>query len=362
MNVARPAVGVAEVFAVAPEGWDQLAVAAPGGRVRQGTTWAEHVRARGGEVRFVRFDDGGVALLVISRSRLGSEAFCRHGPVPGSGLSQPGERVAERAVALATWLRDQGEVVSLTVDPVLDASPAYETVIAGAGFGPARELQASIHVMRLDLPAGRTEEALLAGCSKSTRQRIRAAQQAGIAIRDDPAGEWLEAFSGFLVANAERRGFELRPEDGFLGWWRRLLEAGQARLLVAELDSRLLGAMLVHREGGLYSTAFSGDRLESRRELPGTMHALRWAVIRAALADGATAVELGGVDTPGQRQIPRGPGDAGWGLYQHKAGFGAHWVWRTPARRTALRPGMAAAAGLARGALDGLRRLRGRAG
>ncbi|MGH2466626.1 MAG: hypothetical protein ACRDGL_02700, partial [Candidatus Limnocylindrales bacterium] len=53
-----------------PPGWDDEAVAAPGGQVLQGTTWAEHIQGRGGRPRFARFSDGGLALVLEGRARL----------------------------------------------------------------------------------------------------------------------------------------------------------------------------------------------------------------------------------------------------------------------------------------------------
>lgn len=335
-----------------PPGWDDVAVAGPGGQVLQGITWAEHIRARGGRPRFARFSDGGLALVLEGRSRLaGREAYCRRGPIAGEVGPVT---VAARATALAARLGAEG-VVSLTVDPELPASPAYEAAMDRAGFRHASEAQPSIHLLRLELPPGTTEAGLLAGCSKSTRQRIRAASAAGVRVRVDPSGAALDEFATFLVATAERRGFDLRPEAGYLAWWRRLLASGQALLFAADLDGRLLGATLVYLQGGTFATAFSGDRLSDRRTIPGVMHLLRWTIICEALAGGARAVALGGVDTPGHRAIPTGPGDAGWGLYQHKAGFGARWVWQTPARRILLRPRARLAAGL-RAGRDAVRR------
>jgi len=68
------------------------------------------------------------------------------------------------------------------------------------------------------------------------------------------------------------------------------------------------------------------------------MHLVRWTAIRDAIAEGASAIELGGVDLPGHREPP-GPDDPNHGLYMHKSSFGAEWVVRTPARRLVLRPG-----------------------
>ena len=87
------------------------------------------------------------------------------------------------------------------------------------------------------------------------------------------------------------------------------------------------------------------------------MHLVRATAIRAALAEGCPAIELGGVDLPGHRGPPQ-PGDPNRGLYEHKRGFGAEWVQREPARRIVLRPGAERLARLRRRAIDGLRGMR----
>jgi lipid II:glycine glycyltransferase (peptidoglycan interpeptide bridge formation enzyme) len=194
--------------------------------------------------------------------------------------------------------------------------------------------------MRLAFPEGATEEHVFGAIHKTTRQRIRAAERAGTIVRRDEAGEHLAAFGELLVERADALGIAMRPEQGYLAAWRRLIAAGQARLLLAEHEGTLAGGLLLYLQGGMHSTAYSADRAELRHALPGTMHLVRWTVIRDALAEGASAVELGGVDLPGHRDPP-GPDGPNHGLYVHKASFGATWVVRTPARRLVLRPGAA---------------------
>ena len=328
-------VSVADVAQEPPEGWDALTVQPPGGHVMQGTTWALHRRDQGADAHFVRFTDGCGALVTTRRRPPlpGSVAYARRGPV---SAGDPPERIAERAAALAEWLRGEG-AASLSVDPQLEASPAYEAAMTRHGFSVGQEVEPSIHVMRLTFPPGADADRVLAGVSKPTRQRIRAAERAGTTVRVDQPGEWLEEFGTLLAANADRKQFFLRPELGFISWWRRLLAAGQGRLFVAERHGELLGALLVYLQGGCYATAFSADRVELRREFPGTMHLVRWTAIREALESGAPAINLGGVDLPGYREPPR-PGQPNWGLYEHKASFGAEWVVQTPLHRIVLRP------------------------
>ena len=208
--------------------------------------------------------------------------------------------------------------------------------------------------MRLDLPPGIDDEALFARLSKSTRQRVRAAERDGTRVLDDPAGERLEEFVVLMAERARALGIPLRSDTDYLRGWRALLAVGLARLLLADHDGLLVGGLFLFRQGGIHATAYSADRAASRDELPGTMHLLRWTAVRDALQEGASAIELGGVDLPGHRRPPQ-PGEAGRGLYEHKRGFGAVWVDRAPPRRIVLRPTADRLARVRRRVIDALR-------
>jgi lipid II:glycine glycyltransferase (peptidoglycan interpeptide bridge formation enzyme) len=159
----------------APDGWNARTVDLPGGHVMQGTAWADHRRSQGGQPRFVTLGEDRGALMILREQRLvpGVIATARKGPVHAG---DPIEAVVERAVRLAEAARAEG-ATELFLDPEIDADPAYGPAMEAAGFHVADEVQPSIHVMRLVLPAdGRDPAALLASYGKSTRQRIRAAE------------------------------------------------------------------------------------------------------------------------------------------------------------------------------------------
>jgi hypothetical protein len=160
-----------------------------------------------------------------------------------------------------------------------------------------------------------------------------------------------------LRERADVLGIGLQEGQGYLRGWRVLLDAGLARLLVAEHEGDLVGGLFIHLHGGIHATAYSADRVERRRYLPGAMHLVRWTAIGDALSAGARAIELGGVDLPGHREPPT-PADPTWGLYEHKRSFGARWVERSPARRIVLRPWADRAAAGRRAVIDAARRLR----
>ncbi len=334
--IARPIeIRVRDVRTEPPGDWDARTVDPPGGHVLQGEAWAAHRSAQGWKPYFVTFDDDRAALVLTHRQPPlpGFVAYAPRGPI-GAGDSL--ERVAARASGLAAWLRELGATI-LAVDPELDADPAYDAALAGAGFHPTEELQPSRHRLVLPLPAGEGQDEILARISKQTRQRIRAAEKAGTTIADDTDGEHLEAFGQLVDATAERKRFDFATDRGFLDWWRRVVGSGRGRFWVAHDGDRLLGGLLAYRQAGHIATAFSADRADLRRELPGTMHLLRWHAIREAIEGGCPSIDLGGVDVKGFRRRPE-KGDPGYGLYEHKTSFGAAWVESTSAHEIALRP------------------------
>ncbi len=317
-----------------PAGWDDATVAVPGGSVLQGTASAAHRAAEGWAPWFLGFGDGRSALVLTHPQPPlpGVVAYAPRGPV---SAGDPPEQVAARAAGLAAWARKHAVIV-LGVDPELNADAGFERAMAAAGFRDTEEIQPSRHRMLVPLTPGEDQDAVLARVAKQTRQRIRGAEKAGTVAMEDTTGEHLEAFAALHGATAERKGFAF-DETRVVHWWRAALAAGQARLWVALHDGEVVGGLLVYRQGGHLATAYSADRADLRKSLPGTMHLLRWTVIRAAVEAGDDRVDLAGVDVRGARSKPA-PGDAQHGLYEHKASFGAVWTESAPAHEIILRP------------------------
>ena len=355
MSATGPVVRVVADAGAPPADWDVRAVAIPGGHVMQSATWGELRVGQGWEPHYLTFDDDHVALVLLRRSSglPGAEAVVRRGP---AHAGEAGVVAAARAAALSSWARQAG-ARSLFLDPEQPADEAYAAAMANAGFEATEGLEPSIHVMRRAFEPDLDEEALLHSFSKSTRQRIRAAQGAGTIVSETTDSARMEAFAGLLHERADGVGMQLEAGTGFVARWRRLIEARLARLLLAEHEGDLVGGLLLFRHGGIHATAYSADKAERRRELPGTMHLVRWTAIRDAHAEGCGAIELGGVDLPGHRSPPQ-PGEPNRGLYEHKRGFGAEWVEREPARRVVLRAGAERLARVRRRAVDALRGMR----
>jgi lipid II:glycine glycyltransferase (peptidoglycan interpeptide bridge formation enzyme) len=346
-----------------------MAVDAPGGHVYQSRAWAEHRASMGWAAVHAIIDDRHPA-LVLSRPWPivgGAGAYVPRGPIVAGAGDDRGETAAARVVALASWLATRSIDVVASDAEVPAADVAYGRSLRAAGFDPIPEIQPSRHRVSLALARDTDDGAVRAGCSKATRQRIAAAERAGVAIvRYDRAG-WsggaerplfetpgrplesaLDGFASMLEATGERRGFRFGPRAAFLAWWRRAYEAGHLVYLEAlepgattgDATARPsvppLGGLILYRHGGRLSTVHSGDTASARERVPGVMHLLRWRAIQLAIREGCTEMDLGGVDHGPDHREP-GPADPMAGLYEHKRSFGAEWVEMTGAHERVMR-------------------------
>ena len=341
------------------DGWDASAVDVAGGHVYQSRAWAEHRSTRGWRPSYL--EAGGQRALVLERRWPligGGSAYVARGPV---GAGEPwtgdgsGAATGEALAAMATHLAAQGVDV-LAADPEVAADDAaYRDALKGAGFHAIPEIQPSRHRTALAL-AGADEAAIFDGIAKATRQRIRRAERdetrvlrwdavtgplegAQDARREEPAADAFSRFYAMLRATGDRRGFDFAGPEEFVAWWQRAHAAGHLVYLEARAkdDGALLGGLILYRHGRRLSTAHSADVADTRRTHAGTMHLLRWRAIQLALAEGRVEMDLGGVDVVGARREPE-PGEATYGLYEHKRSFGAHWVALAGAQERVARP------------------------
>lgn len=365
--------------------WDEHAVAPPHGHVYQSLAWGEYRAAHGRPVWHLVFDDG-FRMLVVGRDRPvvgGGWAYASRGPIPEVDPAL----TAARASAAAELLGEEG-LDSLTVDGETPASTGLPELLRARGFRAVEEVQTSRH--RMDVSLGpedahnSDEKTIFASFGATTRNNIRQAERHGLRVKrldagggradhedgnlgvlediehvglDDPGRteRMLRGFYVMLDATAERRGFALASEDAFLDWSQRALGAGHMFYLQAEhdTDGPVAGAVF-YRHGHRLTYSLAGDRAELRKAHPGAVRLLVWRGIQIALDERRTSVDLGGVDTEGERGRPN-KGDPTYGMYQFKESFGARWVDLTGAHQRTMRP-MRNLAGRVIGRLTSLRR------
>ncbi len=339
--------------------WDAETVDRAGGHVLQSLAWARHRSATGWSPLHL-VGPGGEFVLAVTRGWSlipGGSAYVPRGPVP---TSDEADRLADCLDAVADHLASLGIDV-VASDAEVRADRGYGDAIRRMGFRPIEEIQPSRHRMAIQLGPTADEAAVLAGIAKATRARIRTAEASGIVVRRfdarqpggtapiadtvvqgplDEARSALDAFFDLETATAARRGFALGPRRRFLDWWEAAMRAGHLIHLeaVAPDDrARPIGGLILYRHGRRLSTVQSADRHEARRAHPGTLHLLRWRAIQQAIDEGCDEMDLGGADVRGARRPPR-PDEPLYGLYEHKASFGAQWIEQVGAHEKRIRP------------------------
>lgn len=345
--------------------WDARAVDAPGGHVYQSVAWANHRAQADWKPRFlVTPDDGRVLALERGWPLVGgSSAYIPRGPVTAGAGEAAGATdhdvaaiLARRLIAVTDALGSDGVDVVAADAEVPASDMAYGDTIRAAGFAPIEEIQPSRHRIALALDPRSGDAPVFEAISRSTRQRIRAAERTGVAvIRHDrrvasagpgdgflapvePSEVALDRFYDLLLETGERRQFGFGAREGFVPWWIAALRAGHLVYLEARdatADGAVLAGLVLYRHGGRLSTVHSGDHDATRSTHPGALHLLRWRAIQLAIREGCPEMDLGGVDVAGARREPL-QGEPMYGLYQHKRSFGGRWVELTGAHERVL--------------------------
>jgi lipid II:glycine glycyltransferase (peptidoglycan interpeptide bridge formation enzyme) len=182
--------------------------------------------------------------------------------------------------------------------------------------------------------AALTEADVLAGMNQQWRRNIKKADKAGVLVTRgtaDSVDADLKAFHDLYVHTAERDHFTPRG----LAYFRIMVEAMSAEdpdritLWLAHHDGDLVAATIGVRVGTHAWYSYGASSTE-KRDVRGS-NAAQWAMLRDALAAGATVYDLRGItDT-------LDPGDPHAGLIQFKVGTGGEAVehageWDLPLR------------------------------
>jgi vancomycin resistance protein VanK len=183
--------------------------------------------------------------------------------------------------------------------------------------------------------AALTEAEVLAGMNQQWRRNIKKADKAGVVVTRGALGSGangdLKAFHDLYVHTAERDHFTPRP----LTYFQTMAEAMSAE------DPERVTLWLAHHEGDLVAATIAvrvgthawysyGASSTEKREVRAS-NAVQWAMLRAALASGATVYDLRGITDTLDADDPHA------GLIQFKVGTGGEAVehageWDLPLR------------------------------
>ncbi|WP_322937477.1 lipid II:glycine glycyltransferase FemX [Nocardioides bizhenqiangii] len=180
-----------------------------------------------------------------------------------------------------------------------------------------------------------TEESLLKGMNQQWRRNIKKADKEGVEVSVGTGAD-LKAFHDLYVHTAERDHFTPRPLRYFEVMYDALNEEGatepvsEMKLWLARHHGDLVAATLSVRVGTHAWYSYGASSTE-KRDVRGS-NAVQWAMIRDALAAGATVYDLRGITDTLDAD------DSHVGLIQFKVGTGGEAVeyageWDLPINR-----------------------------
>lgn len=305
--------------------WNRLVAACPHGDVLQCWEWGELKSRTGWTPLPVAVEHAGAlaaACLLLKRPLPGglSLLYAPRGPVADFSSADLWPGLAREIRAVARRER----AIAVKVDPAIPAADAQAAAaLRLAGFGPAASAEAvggtqPRQVMKLDLSP--SEDELLAGFAPKWRYNIRLAERKGVAVTDQATREDLPAWYEVLKITGRRDGFTVRALSYFYDLWDLIIAPGLGRLFLARLGEQLIAGTMAFCLPPQCWYVYGASSNEHRNLMPN--HALQWAMMRWAKAQGCTLFDFRGVAP----EVDGEPQGHLAGLNRFKRGFGAHYV------------------------------------
>jgi lipid II:glycine glycyltransferase (peptidoglycan interpeptide bridge formation enzyme) len=318
---------------VATDVWDPFVASHPYGHLLQTSRWGELKARFGWQVTRVALHDAHTivagAQVLLRRTPWGQNfAYVPRGPVVD--WSQP-DLVAALLPAITRAARRRRAYL-LRLEPELADDPAWAQCLAGHGLSPSPETVQPRSTVHIDLTVERDE--ILGRMKQKWRYNVRLAARKGVQVRHGTHAD-LPAIQTLLQLTGERDGFGIHSADYYRAAFDLFVPAGLATWLLAEHEGELLAAIAVFALGtrAWYLWGASGN--SQRNLMPN--HAVQWAAIDWAKAQGCTTYDLWGIPDEVGARTSQGPlaadadDDAGqdqglWGVWRFKQGFGGQVV------------------------------------
>lgn len=311
------------------EAWDHFVASHPQAHVLQTSLWGELKEHFGWRARRIALvEDGhiqaGAQLLLrpfFPRLRFGPcLAYVPKGPLVDWEDTVTTEALLSTIHPLA---RREG-AVCLTIEPELFHAPQLEARLRGCGFRPSTSSIQPRRTIHVDLRP--SEEEILAAMKSKTRYNIRLAQRRDVEAQVGDAGE-VSAFYRLSQITGERDEFGIHSCAYYQRAYNLFVPAGLACLFLAEYRGQPLAGLMAFACGPRAWYFYGASSNEERQRMPN--HALQWAAMRWAKAQGCETYDLWGVpdeeEAVLEREFPK-RSEGLWGVYRFKRGFGGRVV------------------------------------
>ncbi len=303
--------------------WDKLLLKLPDAHILQTSQWAAAKAQNGWQPLYFwagkSLDAPEALTLILKRqvSFLGLKftvLYCPKGPV----LDWKNAQLVEETLQFLQDFAKKERAIFIKIDP---------DVLIGTGESGGDDLQIP---KRLDARGWRfsqdqiqfrntvlidlrqSEEELLAAMKQKTRYNIRLAAKKGVVIREGKADE-LPMLYKMYAETAVRDDFVIRGEDYYLETWRIFLEAGMAKILIAEAEDQPIAALILFYFNGTCRYMYGMSTAQARELMPNYL--LQWEAIRLSKSLACQSYDLWGAPDVFDES------DSMWGVYRFKQGF-----------------------------------------
>lgn len=292
--------------------WDEFLKGWKDHHLLQSSAWAQLKSGFGWQAEWVLSENGQYGAQVLFRRLPGglSWGYLPKGPVGGDQTSW--EQLWPGVDALCRRHR----AVFLKVEPDLWQDKQPETM--PVGFQRSPHSVQPLRTLRVNLVGD--EETLLGRMKQKTRYNVRLAQRKGVRIH--PSQD-LQVFHDLMNVTGGRDGFGVHSLEYYQKAYELFHSSGQCELLVAEIEGKLLAALMVFAQGSRAWYFYGASSNEARELMP--TYLIQWEAMCWARSMGCTEYDLWGVPDEDEYTLEAqfaGRQDGLWGVYRFKRGFG----------------------------------------
>jgi len=307
-----------------PQAWDGALLNLPANHVLQSWTWGEFKAAYGWTATRLLFTEGGqvrAAAQVLRRQLPRLPLAVMYVP-KGPALDYADLALLEIVLTHLETVARRGRAIFIKIDPdvclVDDDEPhPVVAVLARRGWRRSAEQIQFPNTVLVDLTGN--EDTILEAMKSKTRYNVRLAARRGVTVHLGSVDD-LPPFYQLYNETSQRDGFLIRPYAYYQDAWGRFLEAGRARLFLAEHEGEMLAGLILFVFGKTAWYMYGASSDQKRELMPN--HLLQWEAMRWARAQGCTVYDMWGAPDVLDESDPL------WGVYRFKAGFGGQFTRR----------------------------------
>jgi peptidoglycan pentaglycine glycine transferase (the first glycine) len=300
--------------------WNEAVAQLPRSHVLQSFEWGEFKAKYGWKPTRLLFEEG-------SQVRAVASVLCRQLPrfplrvmyVPKGPLLDYGDdQLLSHVLASLEEVARAQRAIFIKMDPDvrLEEGKVIETLQVRGWRSSSEQIQFRNTIL-IDLQ--QSEDELLTNMKAKTRYNIRLAARRGVKVHVGGPDE-LPLFYEMYAETGRRDDFIIRPFAYYQDAWGAFVEAGLARLFLAEYEGEPLAGLVAFRFGQRAWYMYGASTEKHRNLMPN--HLLQWEAIRWAKGEGCTVYDMWGAPDVLSEDDPM------WGVYRFKEGFGGQFVRR----------------------------------